>query len=124
MNTLSTFFKPEKRGVTQNLYPKLYKLISGIYSNTYILYIYIYIYTNFGYTNISSHICYCKPYNMSWYRHGFIIDTSKWFLVILWMEEILHQLKTVVYPIVFRVSTFNHPKWCRIPPTVCHCLSW
>ena len=38
---------------------------------------------------------------------------------IRWMQEILHQLKTVVYPIIF--WGFNHPRWCRIsqPSTVC-----
>ena len=29
---------------------------------------------------------------------------------ILWMEEILHQLKTMLYPIISRVWT---PRWCR-----------
>ena len=30
-----------------------------------------------------------------------------------WASEIL-QLKTVVYPIIYRVSSFNHPRWCKI----------
>ena len=41
------------------------------------------------------------------------------FQVILWMEEILHQLKMVVYPIIYRVLTIqggagfrNHPQYC------------
>jgi hypothetical protein len=45
-----------------------------------------------------------------------------------WASEILHQLKTVLYPIIYRVSTrFNHPKLVvyRIsqPPTVGRRLS-
>ena len=38
---------------------------------------------------------------------------------ILLMAEILHQLRLVVYPIIYRVLYIPGPRWCRISsPTV------
>ena len=34
-------------------------------------------------------------------------------LLILLMAEILHQLRLVVYPIIY-LQGFIHPRWCRI----------
>jgi len=34
--------------------------------------------------------------------------------VILLMEEILHQLRLVVYPIMYKVLYIPGPRWCRI----------
>ena len=42
------------------------------------------------------------------------IDESIVLSFILLMEEILHQLRLVVYPIIYKVLYIPGPRWCRI----------